>query len=197
ALEVERCVRGEPPRESQVHLGPDVAGVTLYKAFIVHDRPADGAPASTRIGSSIGIDLLSGPRRAHDAVPRERGRDAVRAPETEPGAAIAVVADEAAHVGQQRAVEVIDPASQERAPAGPVVPVHADWLVVADALSAVVASLVARGVAATRFEQQRTQLVATNEVDDPGADVGLDARNLAIRPHRLVVRVPHMAHDRA
>src|SRR5207245_2871875 len=196
ALEVERSVRGKPPRESRVRLGTDVAGVALYKAFIVHNRPADGTRGKARVGASVGIDLFSGPRRAHDAVHRERGRDAVRGPETEPGAAIAVVADEPGHIGQQRAVEVIDPRSQDRAPAGPVVPVHTDWLVVANALSEVVASLVARGVDAARFEQERTQLVATADVDDPGADVGLDAPDRAVRPHRLVVTVPPLVHER-
>src|SRR5207237_4058416 len=175
AFEVERCVRGKPPRESQVRLGTDVAGVALYPALIVHGRPADGARAKARIGASIGIDLFSGPRRAHDAVQSERGRDAVCAPEREPGAAIAVVADEPGHVGQQRAVEVIDPASVDRAPAGPVAPVRSEWLEVADALSEVVASLVSRGIDATRFEQQWTQLVATDAVDDPGAELGLEA----------------------
>src|SRR5439155_3041378 len=125
-LEVERRVWREPPREPKVRLGPDVAGVALDPALVVYRRPADRARPQTRRGARVGVDLLRRPRRTGDAPYGERWRDVVRAPEGESRGAVPVVPDEAALVGQQRTVEVINSAAQDPAPARPPVPVHGE-----------------------------------------------------------------------
>src|SRR5437773_4900958 len=156
ALEVERRVWREPPRDPKVRLGPDVAGVALDPALVVYRRPADRARPQTRRGARVGVDLLRRPRRTGDAPYGERWRDVVRAPEGESRGAVPVVPDAAGLVGQQRTVEVINSAAQDPAPARPPIPVHAERLIVADAPGEVVARLVAGRVHAPRLGPERT-----------------------------------------
>src|SRR5437867_2493628 len=125
ALQVDRRVRSEPPREPEVNFGADVARVTLHPALIVHGGAAEGAGAQTRGRARIGIDLLRRPGRADPAVRAERRREAVGSAEAELSTAITVVTDEAGHVGQQRPVEVVDASvGQDRRPARVIIAVH-------------------------------------------------------------------------
>src|SRR5262245_37541179 len=158
ALEIERGVRGESPRESQVYLGADVARVALHPALGAHRRSSDGPPARMGAGHArIGVDCLRRPGRIDGGVESERGCEVIGRPEAESGTAVPVVADVATHVGYVLAVGVVDSAGEDRGPPSPVAPIRAEWLIVADRLGEVVTGLVARGVDAARLEEQRAE----------------------------------------
>src|SRR2546428_1179016 len=170
AHEIEVRIRGEPPGEPEIPLGPEIVGVTLHKAVLVDGPPCGGADAGggRDLAGGIGVDGLRGPHRVDDPVHAQRGRDVVCGPAGEPDATVAVVADPGA--GPRPAlVEVVNPGGPELAPAAaPVGAVRVEWLVVPNPPGQVVASFVARGVHAAGLEQQRTELVATDDVGEEG-----------------------------
>src|SRR5438445_11502717 len=135
AGQVERGVRREPPGESAVDLGADVAGITLGEAVAVdrdarrasHLAVADGEGWAT----GIRIDFLSRPRWGHHATHRQRRHDAVSRPERELAATAAVVADVGVHtlVGTAATVEVVDAEAEDPEPANPVRGVKVERLV--------------------------------------------------------------------
>ncbi len=130
AHEIEGRVRGEPPGEPEVALGPEIVGVTLHKAVLVDGPPrgGSGARSARELAGSIGVDCLCGPERVGDRAQAQRGRDAVRDPAGERNATVAVVADV---VPRRRPalVEVVNPGGPELGPAaGPVVTVRVERL---------------------------------------------------------------------
>src|SRR2546426_5245796 len=184
ALEIEGRIRGEPPREPDVDLGSEIVGIAFYKALIRLDRTVDAPGAGVRRGAcgldaGVGVDLLSRPRRAHDSIHTERGRDAVRRPQAEPGPAGTGVADPPRH-GKESAVEVVGAGCQDGCPAGVVASVSSEWLIVAFALGEVVPGLVARTVDPPKFEEHRAQLVAGDRVEEPGRQIAVDPTDAAV-----------------
>src|SRR5262249_2649156 len=159
-------VRSEPPGEPAVDLRTDVARITLDEALVAHRDPGRTARGARPDGEGrapgIRIDLLRGPRRSHDPVDTERWRDAVRRPDRELRAPVAVVPDVGVHavVGTATTVEVVDAEAEDTQPAtAPVAGIQIDGLVVALAQRQVVPRLVSSAVRAAGLEQQRPELV--------------------------------------
>src|SRR3989441_9673508 len=71
-----------------------------------------------------------------------------------------------------------------------------ELLEVADRPGEVVTGLVARAVGNARVEEQRAGREAADQVDDPGAHVGLDLPDRAVRPDRHVVPLAPLVVDR-
>src|SRR5439155_27195554 len=111
---------------------------------------------------------------------------AVGGPTRERRKTVSIVGDPSGH-RQEPAVEVVDTRCEDRSPAGEEAPVGVQRLVVADAPGQVVPRLVARGVDAPSFEEKGTELIAPDDIDEPGAHVALDLPDRAVGSKRLGV----------
>src|SRR5436190_11388472 len=164
--DIEPHVRGELPPEPDIRLGTDVAGVAFREALAIYHGPATG-----RVDTRVDVDLLGRPRRVDGQEHAERWGEGVGPSETQLGAAVTVVADEAArlgHDGTARSVVLVAQAD-DRAPRGVVARVCVERLVVTDPLAQVVPGLVARGVGSAGFDEQRAELEAADGVEVEGA----------------------------
>src|SRR5438445_10063439 len=175
AGEVERRVRSEAPGDPAVDLRTDVAVITLDKPFVSYGHPGRAAEGAIRDverlrTAGIRVHLFRCPGRRSHAVHAQGRRDAVRCPEGELSAAVAIVADVGVHalVGAATAVEIVDAEAENPEPAtAEVAGVQVERLVVALALGQVVPSLVPGRVHWAALEEQRTQLEATDDVEEP------------------------------
>src|SRR3989442_9979335 len=133
--DIERHVRGELPPDPDIRLGTDVVGVALREALAVYRGPATG-----RVDTRVRVDLLRRPRRVDGQKRAERWGDGVRPSDAQLGAAVTVVADEAARLGYDRTAGTVVLVTQayDRAPRGVVARVGVERLVVTDPLAQVV-----------------------------------------------------------
>src|SRR3989441_4491618 len=165
--DIERHVRGELPPEPDICLGTDVIGVALREGLAIWQH----GPATGRVDTRVGVDLLGRPRRVDGPEHAERWGDGVRRPEAQLAAAVTVVADEAARLGHERTPGTVVLVTQayDRAPRGVVARVRVERLEVTDPLAQVVPGLVARAVDTASFEEQRAVLEAADGVEVEGA----------------------------
>src|SRR5207249_5959082 len=115
--------------------------------------------------------------------------DVVRRPGAELPATVPIVADVGRHadVRPAAAVEIIDARAEDRGPAVVVARILIERLEVALAQGEVVARLVARAIDATELEEQRTELIAQDRIEEPGRGVTLDTPDRTVRSVRLRV----------
>src|SRR5206468_3385457 len=113
----------------------------------------------------------------------------VRRPGAELPATVPIVADVGRHadVRPAAAVEIIDARAEDRGPAVVVARILIERLEVALAQGEVVARLVARAIDATELEEQRTELIAQDRIEEPGRGVTLDTPDRTVRSVRLRV----------
>src|SRR5215510_11240582 len=169
--EIEGGVRSEPPCDPEVHFRTQITGLTLHPAGPVpadQRRARDVSGTAVRGGAGrgyagIGVHLFGGPPRVDDSVHAEGRRDAIGGSRGEGRETEAVVGDPSGH-WQEPTVEIVDASRKDLSPAGEVASVRVEWLVVPDAPRQVVAGLVARAVGASSFEEERTELVASDDV---------------------------------
>src|SRR5207253_5332360 len=168
ADDIERHVRSELPPDPDIRLCADVAGVALREALA---KACYRGPATSRVDTRVGVDLLGRPRRVDGPKHTERWGDGIRRPETQLAAAVTVVADEAARLGYDRTTGTVVLVTQayDRAPRGVVARVRVERLVVTDPLAQVVPGLVARAVNTASFDEQRAVLEAADGVEVEGA----------------------------
>src|SRR5436309_8825889 len=190
--DIERHVRGELPPEPDVRLGTDVAGVALREALA---KACYRGPATGRVDTRVGVDLLGRPRRVEGPKHTERWGDGIRRPETQLAAAATVVADEAARLSHDCTTGSVGLVTQayDRAPRGVVARVRVERLEVTDPLAQVVPGLVARAVDTASFEEQRAVLEAADGVEVEGALLCFSVKEPAaagVGDGQLVPRTP-------
>src|SRR3989441_772875 len=114
--DIERHVRGKLPPDPDIRLGTDVVGVALREGLAIWQH----GPATGRVDTRVGVDLLGRPRRVDGPKHTERWGDGVRRPEAQLAAAVTVVADEAARLGHDCAAGTVVLVTQayDRAPRG-------------------------------------------------------------------------------
>src|SRR2546428_467017 len=196
ADDIERHVRGELPPEPDIRLSTDVAGVALREGLATWQH----GPATGRVDTRVGVDLLRRPRRVDGQKRAERWGDGVGPSEAKLGAAVTVVADEAARLGHDCAAGTVVLVTQayDRAPRGVVARVGVERLVVTDPLAQVVPGLVARAVDTANFEEQRAVLEAADGVEVEGALLcfSLDERAAVGAGDRQLVTSPPLIEQR-
>src|SRR2546422_5421941 len=194
--DIERHVRGELPPEPDICLGTDVIGVALREGLAIWQH----GPATGRVDTRVGVDLLGRPRRVDGPEHTERWGDGVRRPEAQLAAAVTVVADEAARLGHDCAAGTVVLVTQayDRAPRGVVARVGVERLVVTDPLAQVVPGLVARAVDTANFEEQRAVLETADGVEVEGALLcfSLDERAAVGAGDRQLVTSPPLIEQR-
>src|SRR6266545_1455090 len=163
---------GEPPGNPNERLGADVRPRTSRLA--IEDRSEAGA--GRRRGEPL--DRLGSPLHHQAAVHAEGWRQGIGGPGADLGAAVLVVADGHARVrdvqaGLEQGVVVVNAQRGElRAKVGPIARVRVQRLEVTDRAEGRVPGLVTRGVQGHRFEEQRAELVAGPDVEQPRVDIG-------------------------
>src|SRR5438309_3470515 len=201
--EVECRVRSEAPGEPTVDLSTDVAGITRDKALVAH-RDSGRAPGRARRDVEgrtprIRVYLLCRTRRGDNSVEAKGWRDAVRRTAGGLHALVARVADVGVHtlVRPAAAVEVVDAEAEDPEPAtAPVAGVEVEWLVVPLAQGQVVPGLVTGAVHSAALEEQRAQLEAADDVEEPGRGVAPDLPDRSVGSERLGVVLTPLIGDR-